>query len=272
MSGPTRRGPSRGSRQLAIAGVFLRVGAMNELQYRANFVVQLFQSAIALVTGLAVLAIVFAQTTDLNGWSQAELLAVMGVHILMGGIIQALIQPGMERLMADIREGTLDFVLTKPEDAQLLVSVRQVRIWQLVDVAIGLVVLGVAVARLGPVGPVEVGAFSIALVLGATMIYCFWLIVTVVAFWVVRMDQVAELFSGLYQSGRWPVTIYPGWLRISLTFLVPIAFAVTVPAEGLTGRLTPETLALAAGFAGLLLIGTRWFWRFGLRHYSGASA
>ncbi len=264
-----RRGPLG---PVTLAGVFLRVGAMNELQYRANFVVQVFQSAIALVTGLAVLAIVFSQTTNLHGWTQAELLAVMGVHILMGGIIQATIQPGMERLMADIREGTLDFVLTKPEDAQLLVSVRQVRIWQLVDVGVGLVVLGVAVDRLGPIGPLDVVAFLAALVLGATMIYCFWLILTVVAFWVVRMDQIVELFSGLYQSGRWPVTIYPGWLRISLTFLVPIAFAVTVPAEGLTGRLTPETLALAAGFATVLVVVTRWFWRFGLRHYSGASA
>jgi ABC-type uncharacterized transport system permease subunit len=46
--------------------------------------------------------------------------------------------------------------------------------------------------------------------------------------WVVRIDQIVELFEGVYQSGRWLVTIYPGWVRISLTFLVPIAFAVTV--------------------------------------------
>ena len=104
------------------------------------------------------------------------------------------------------------------------------------------------------------------------MIYCFWLILTTAAFWVVRMDQIAELFDGVYQSGRWPVTIYPGWLRIGLTFLVPIAFAVTVPAEALTSRLTLETLAFAAGFAVVLVLVTRWFWRFGLRHYSGASA
>ena len=86
------------------------------------------------------------------------------------------------------------------------------------------------------------------------------------------MDQIAELFEGVYQSGRWPVTIYPGWLRVCLTFLVPIAFAVTVPAEALTGRLTLETLALAAGFALVLLLVTRWLWRVGLRRYSGASA
>jgi ABC-2 type transport system permease protein len=47
---------------------------------------------------------------------------------------------------------------------------------------------------------------------------------------------------------------------------------VTVPAEALTSRLTPETLGLAAGFAIALLAFTRWWWGFGLKRYSGASA
>ena len=260
-------------RTLQLFGLYFRVGAMNELQYRANFVAQLVQSCIALGTGLAVLALVFGQTSSLAGWSQPELLAVMGVHVFMAGVIGALIQPNMQRLMGDVREGTLDFVLTKPEDAQVLISVREVRIWQLTDAAVGLAVLAVAVSQMGSrAGLLEAVAFVAALVLGAAMIYCFWLILTIGAFWIVRMDELHELFEGVYQSGRWPVTIYPGWLRIGLTFLVPIAFAVTVPAEALAGRLTPVTFAVAVAFAALLLAFTRWFWRFGLRHYSGASA
>jgi ABC-2 type transport system permease protein len=261
-------------RAVVLAWTYFRVSALNDLQYRANFVVQVFQSAIALGTGLAVLGLVFSQTTQLNGWSQPELLAVMGVHVLMGGLIATGIEPGMARLMEDVRQGTFDFVLTKPEDAQVLVSVREVRIWRAIDVVVGAVVLGIALAQLGAgaVGPLEALAFGVALVLGVTMIWCFWMILTIGVFWIVRMDQISELFEGVYQSGRWPVTIYPGWLQVSLTFLVPIAFAVTVPAEALTGRLTPETLALAAGFAVLLVAVTRAFWRFGLRHYSGASA
>jgi viologen exporter family transport system permease protein len=260
-------------RPFALAGRFFRIGILNELQYRANFFIQLFQSAIALGTGLAVLALVFSQTTELNGWSQPELLAVMGVHILMGGVIATLIQPNMVRLMEDIRQGTLDFVLTKPEDSQVLVSVRDIRIWQAVDGLVGLVVIGFAIAQLQvSFGLGQAVAFALAFVLGGLTIYCFWLILTVGAFWVVRIDQIVELFEGVYQSGRWPVTIYPGWLRISLTFLVPIAFAVTVPAQALTSRLTLDTLALAAGFSIALVIFTRWWWRFGLRRYSGASA
>ncbi|MEA2545530.1 MAG: viologen exporter family transport system permease protein [Chloroflexota bacterium] len=260
-------------RPLRLFGLFFRVGALNELQYRANFAIQVFQSVIALATGLAVIGLVFSQTTHLNDWTQPELLAVMGVHILMGGVIQTFIQPNMVRLMSDVREGTLDFVLTKPEDAQVLISIREVKIWQTIDVVIGLVVLGVGAAQVqAAVGPVQAIAFVVTLLLGASMIYCFWLILTVGAFWIVRMDEIHELFDGIYQSGRWPVTIYPGWLRVSLTFLVPIAFAVTVPAEAITSRLTIETVAGAAIFAVALFLFTRWWWRFGLRHYSGASA
>ena len=260
-------------RPLRLSLLFFRIGALNDLQYRANFWLQLLQSAIQLGTGLAVLGLIFSQTPALNGWSQPALLAIMGVHILMGGVIRALIQPSMERLRQDIRQGTFDFVLTKPEDIQVLSSVREIRIWQAVDVLVGLVVLAVAIGQLQEgVGVVEALAFGVALVVGGVTIYSFWLVLTTVAFWIVRIDEIAELFEGVYQSGRWPVTIYPEWLRVSLTFLVPIAFAVTVPAQALTKRLTPETLLLAFGFAVVAVVLSRAFFRIGLRRYSGASS
>ena len=99
---------------LKLAWTFLRIGIMGEMQYRVNFFIQLLQSFIALGTGLIGLALVFNHTDTLSGWSRPELLAVMGVHILMGGLINASIQPNMMRLMDDVQQGTLDFALTKP--------------------------------------------------------------------------------------------------------------------------------------------------------------
>lgn len=252
---------------------YFRVGALNELQYRVNFLVQLLQSAIALGVGLAGLGVVFSHTTDLGGWTRPELLAVMGVHTLMLGLINAVIEPNMQRLMNDVQQGTLDYALTKPADAQVLVSVRELRLWSLLDVILGAIVLGVALAQLGgQLGLWQTLGFAVALLLGGLMIYSLWLMVTTVAFWVVRVDNILNLFEGLYAAGRWPVGIYPGWLRGLLTFLVPVAFAVTVPAEALTGRLTAATLGLAAAIAGGLLLLARLVWRMGLRRYAGASA
>jgi ABC-2 type transport system permease protein len=128
--------------------LFFRVGAMNELQYRVNFFIQLFQSLVALGIGLVGLALVYSHTPTLDGWVLPELLAVLGVYILMGGLIKATIQPNMQRLLDEIQQGTLDYALTKPADAQVIISVREVRIWETVDFLVGAVVIGIAVGQL----------------------------------------------------------------------------------------------------------------------------
>ena len=258
---------------LRLAFNYLRIGIMNEFQYRANLYIQVLQTFIALATGLIGLNLVFTQTPDLGGWSKPELLAVMGIFVLMGGIIRAAIQPNMERIMEEIQEGTLDYALTKPADAQLFVSVREFRLWQMVDVVTGIIVLIIALIQLKWVLNFWslIGFFS-ALVMGAVMIYCFWLIITSTAFWFVRIHEIADLFVGVYAAGRWPVDIYPNWLRYGLTFLVPVAFAVTVPAEALTGRLTLQTWFGALALTAILFIIARIVWLIGLRNYSGASA
>jgi viologen exporter family transport system permease protein len=253
--------------------MYLRLGVLNEAQYRANFFIAAFQSILAVAVGLAVLALVYSHTSQLNGWSQSELLVILGVQILLSGVIHATIQPNMERLVEEVRDGKLDFALTKPEDAQLLVSLRELRLWQAVDIVSGAIVIGVGVARIQT--DLSAGhslAFVALLLVGALLLYCFWLIMATGAFWVVNMWFLAELFEGIYQTGRWPIGVYPGWLRYSMTYLVPIGFAVTVPAQAMTGRLHWTTVVTALGFAAALTVFTRWFWRFGLKRYSGASA
>ena len=258
---------------IRLAFNYLRIGIMNEFQYRANLYIQILQTFTALATGLIGLNLVFSQTSQLGGWGKADLLAVMGVFTIMGGVIRAAISPNMERLMEEIREGTLDYALTKPADSQLLVSVREFRLWQMVDIITGTIVLIVALVQLNWLLNIWslLGFFS-ALIMGGIMVYCFWLIITSTAFWFVRVHEIANLFEGLYAAGRWPVDIYPNWLRYGLTFLVPVAFAVTVPASAITGRLTLETWFGALALTMVLFIVARTIWRIGLKNYSGASA
>jgi viologen exporter family transport system permease protein len=258
---------------LRLAGTFLRIGILNELQYRVNFAFSLVQSVISVGTSIAVLALVFGNTDSLRGWTAGELLVVMGVYVLVGGLIKMLVQPNMQQLMEDVQQGTLDFVLTKPADGQLLVSLRRVQLWQGIDILVGAVLIVVATVRLpGTVSAVDVLAFAVALALGAVAIYCFWLLLTTVAFWVTRLDPIVELFDGMYQAGRWPVSVYPGWLRIGFTVLVPLAFAVTVPASALTGHGSGWLLLGSVAFTAALTVLTRWVWRLALRRYSGASS
>ncbi|MFA9447073.1 ABC transporter permease [Egicoccus sp. AB-alg6-2] len=271
---PVRHGLARPEavRRRDVVRTLVGVSALNELQYRVNFFLQLFQSLVALATAIAVVALVFLYTPSLGGWSPWELMVVVGVHTALGGVIRSVIQPSMQLLMEDIREGKLDFALTKPVDAQMLVSLRRITVWPLVDVVVGAGVVVVAATRIEGVTILGIALAVAAVLLGAVMIYCLWLVITTGAFWIVRMEHVAELFNGLYQAGRWPIGLFPGWLRGLFTVLVPLAFAVTLPSEALTGRAGLLALGGAVVFTAVLVAFTRWFWRLGVKSYAGASA
>ncbi len=258
---------------LRIFWVFAKLGFQNEAAYRANFWIQIFESLLNVGSALAAVSLVFSRTETLAGWRPPELIALLGVYFTVYGAIHIVIAPSLTKFMEDVRQGTLDFVLTKPADAQLLASTSEIRVWKLVDLALGLGILSYGLAGLRDrVGPLEALGFGIALVAGAATVYAFWMILATFAFWFVRLENVLQIFWSMYQAGRWPVGIYPPWLRISLTVIVPVALAVTVPAEALAGRLTAANLALACTVAIVLLAVSRWFWLRGLRQYSGASA
>ena len=253
--------------------IFFRVSVMGELAYRANFFIQLFQSVVELATALAGLAVIFSHTDTLGGWRPEEVLALVGVFFLVGGVIGLVIQPGMSQFIDSVRDGTLDFTLTKPEDAQLLVSIKRVEIWKLIDIGLGFAVLLIALIRLGEkVGGLEALSFVAMLLAGAVILYSFWLILATLSFWFVRVENILEIFRSMYEAGRWPISLYPGWLRFGLTFIVPVAFVTTVPTEALTARLSVETLIGTMVLAVFLFIISRLFWRAGLKRYSGTSA
>lgn len=96
---------------------FFWVGAMSEVAYRANFVFQFIQSILSLGVALSGIAVIFSYTDTLGGWNSQEILALVGVYLLVGGIISLVIQPGMEEFIGSVRDGGLDFILVKPEDS-----------------------------------------------------------------------------------------------------------------------------------------------------------
>ena len=260
-------------RFLRLLWTFFRVGAMGELAYRANFFIQLFESVLELATAIAGLAVVFSYTSSLGGWTPDQVLALVGVFFLVGGAIRFVLQPSLEQLIESVRDGTLDFTLVKPQDAQLVSSIQRVEIWKVTDVGLGMAVLAVALARLREhVGFLQGLEFAAALVAGGIIVYSFWIILATSAFWLVRVENILVVFQSMYEAGRWPVSIYPGWLRFGLTFIVPVGFAVTVPAQALAGHLTWQLLAGAGALAAGLFTAARLFWKTGLRRYQGASS
>jgi ABC-2 type transport system permease protein len=259
---------------LKVMRTYVRLGFLNMLQYRANFFFELLGVSTHLITAFLGLAVVFNQTDSLNGWSATEIVILVGVQTMIGGLLGTVIEPSFQQFMEHVRQGTLDFTLTKPADSQVIISLQRIEGGAIAGIIAGFATLIFGIRQQADaIGAGEAVLFVLTLAAGVVIVYCFLLILTTLAFWFVKLDNVLVIFGTSFgKAGSWPITIYPGWLKASLTYIIPVGFAVTVPAQSLTGRLDAGwaigTFAAAAAF----IVVSRFFWRFGLKHYTGASA
>ena len=259
-------------RYLRLLGVFARASISAQLEYRANFLVSLVGALLSSGGALFGLLILAGDGQPVGGWTYREASIVVGLFTIIQGFIGTLLYPNLNKIGEAIRLGTMDFTLLKPIDTQFLVSTRNVNFFTSFAMLIG---VGITIwAASGIPGLTLSQALVGALLFGAALaiVYAIWFILTTTAFWFVKVENITELFNGLFRAGQFPVTAFPGWVRLLLTFVVPVAFITTVPAEAILGRISLESALAAVGVAlGLLLI-ARWFWGVAVRSYTSASS
>lgn len=256
----------------ALLASLVRLNAVEELQYRANFVASAFSTGFSIATALLTLALFFRHTIRLGGWDYWEVVVLLGVFNALTGVIEAVLRPGIGQLADDVKSGALDLVLMRPADAQLFVSFRRLDLWRVTDIVLGLALSGYALFRLGHVPTIwQSAAFLVALAAAALVVYAIWVALMSLAFWFVAVENLSVLFDAVYEGARYPVSAYPGALRFVFVYLLPIAWATTVPASALTGRISPITAFGAAGVGAAAFVLSRVLWRTALKRYTGAS-
>ena len=153
-----------------------------------------------------------------------------------------------------------------------MVSFRYLRVWMLPQLLLGLGLVGYGMARSGQLHTIPVLLASGLLLCGAMIVYAIWFMLTTTAFWLVKVDNISELFYAFFTAGRFPVTAFPTWARLLLTFVVPIAFITTVPASTAVGRLTLGAVLGSVLMASVLFVLSRLFWRYAVANYTSASS
>lgn len=256
---------------LRVLRLYLTTSLGAELEYRWNFVLALLSSFGNLAGSLFSLSLFYRAGAPFPGWTFDQSLLVLGVFTILTGVSATVLTPNLNRIVLQVQEGTLDFVLLKPLDAQFQVSLRAFSPWGLPDVLFGLGVVAYA-ARRADVPAAGLLGFAAALVCGVAILYALWFAIATTSIWFTKIYNATEVLRGLVDAGRFPMSAYPYAFRFVFTFVVPVAFLTTVPIDALLGRASPGTLAAAAALAIALLGAARAFWRFALRSYTSASS
>lgn len=244
-----------------------------QAQYRVDFIVQLVLAGFWAVWHVAPLWLIFEIRPSVAGWTRPQAMLVMSAFLVLKAMIEGLIMPNLDQLVDGVRSGTFDFILLKPADAQVLISFSKVLPAKLVDLAAGFGLAIWSIAALDPApSSLAIGCGLVMLIAGALAIYALWLMVICTAFWWVKVDNLSFLFTSVFDAARWPITVFRGWVRAVLTFVLPVAIMTSFPAMAVLGRLSIEAGLGAWALAGTLLVASRFIWQRALRTYSSASS
>jgi ABC-2 type transport system permease protein len=262
-------------RYLRMVGQFLKASFQEEAAYRANFYVSLLSSGVNLVTGVLAVFVLFGQVETIQGWTFASTLALLGVYLTVGALRGLVIGPSLEALAGmdgEVWSGQFDFTLLRPVDTQFLASVRKWRLFALIDLVFGLVVMGAAVVQLNQaLTPGTILTFLMTLTAGIAILYAILLFFTALVFWSPGF-LFTWVFNGIFQLARYPLGMYPGWLRLILTWIIPVGLITTIPAEALNGILNPLMLMGSLALAAAMVLLSSYLFHFALRRYSSASS
>lgn len=253
--------------------LYLSASLSVQLAYRANFLAAILSSFANLATGLLGVLLFYSrpEIKELGGWNLEGALMVVGFFTLTEGLISVWLRPNLTQLSEGIRTGTLDFLLLKPVDAQFQLSARNLNLLRLPDMLLGLGLIVWSGAALGTVTLTGALLSAVLYLSAVAMVYAIWFMLNTTAFWLVNVQNITELFQGVFSAGRYPLQALPLWIRPVLTFVIPVAFITTIPAQALRGEL--GTAALFSPLVALiLLVICRVLWLRALGSYTSASS
>jgi ABC-2 type transport system permease protein len=248
-----------------------RASLLLAMEYRAEFLFDGLVEVFWMTTAVVPLFVVYETRASVAGWSFGDALMVVGWFTFLEGVLEGAINPSLVSVVDHIRKGTLDFVLIKPADAQFLVSTARFQPWRGMNVVTALVIFGWGFHRLGHgPRPSAVGLALVSMIAAVAVLYSLWILTVSAAFYVVRIDNLSNLFNAVFDAARWPVSVFRGLVRVVFTFVVPLALMTTYPAQALLGTLPAKTLAGAIGGALLALGLSRTIWKASIARYTSA--
>ena len=258
---------------LKLISTFFKVNVQMSLAYRADTVVNILLNLMWLGWELLGLSIIFNNTTSLGGWGIGELIALLGVFRLINTLMIALIWPNTQRFNESIRDGSLDYTLLQPAPSMFLVTFSRITVWRIWDLVLAVILIVTGISISGDVTtPGSILTFLLLTVSGALVLYSLWIVLIALTFWFTKFDNNVTILQALLDAGRYPVSVYPVWLQVIVTYFIPIAVATNIPLQALRGELTPGRVLIYLGVSAAAFLVASRVWKAGVKRYSGASS
>jgi len=244
---------------------------MTDLEYRFNFVASVLNTLFSFGNTLVFFNIIYFRAKEIGGWTKYELLLLLGVYMFIKGIFEFTIRKGLDRLPRYVRKGTFDGVLLRPVDSLFQVAISKLDFDDLSQIIISFVLIAYSLRKLAwGFNWVYFSAFVLILFCATVILFANYLVVMTATFYFTRIHH-EEIYKNFLQMTRIPLDIYSREVQLIFTYVIPMAFFVTLPTKAILGSLNPVFIIVTPIFAAANIYLAVKFWNYSLRFYNSSS-
>jgi len=249
---------------ISVMAEYIRLHLATAMEYRINFILQSFMMMINDAFWLGYWFLFYNRFDDINGWGYGDILMLYAILTITYGIMGAFLGGG-RRIATSIAEGKMDFILALPKNELAHQLVTKFSFTAFGDLIFG-VVLAIIV-----VTPAKIPLFLLLILLSTIIITSFTVMIGTLTFYFGSSEYLAtHARMSLVAIASYPFTIFEGFTKFILLFVIPAGFIGGVPVS-LMRELNPWMLALMGTFAFVYAVFAMWFFKRGLRRYGSGS-
>ncbi|MHC4956449.1 MAG: ABC transporter permease [Planctomycetota bacterium] len=260
-------------RYVRLYAYLLRFSFSRAMEFRIDFFFRIGMDILWNAMYIAFFTVIFLHTGMLGGWNYDQVLVFAGVLFVTDAFQMTVFSNNMWWFPIHVNRGDLDYYLVRPVSSLFFVSLKEFAGNSFVNLLIACGILTWALARYPePIAVSMIGILALLIAMGVYINYLMNMIFLIPVFWFHNAEGVKTLFWNMASTGGRPHKIYKGWVRRTLTTILPFALVASYPVEGLFGG---QPAAALLHMATVVLVGTlilAGFWKLGLRAYASASS
>lgn len=261
-------------RFLRLYKTFVKQQIKRLMEYRVDFLTGATSFLVDQIINLVFIGIIFSQIPHLKGFAYFEIIFIYGF---------SLVPRGLDHLFTDnlwkvswfiVRKGDFDKYLTKPINPLVHIIMEDLAFDALGELLTGIVLMIIASVKLGIDYTVStVLLMLLAFIFGMAIYTAIKIAGAALALWIKSSGSILQIFYMTSDFAKYPVTIYNGFIKNIVTYIIPFAFTAYYPASYILRGNNPWfCFGAGTGIAVVLFTLSILLWNRGIKSYESAGS
>lgn len=247
---------------------YMRVGLLTMMQYPADTIIWIVSMLIREASGFIAIITLVQITGDLGNWSFYEICLLFSMSAIIEAIGQAFFDC-VWSIDRAVQRGDIDVYLIRPASPFIQLLGQVMHFQALLSMLIYVLIFLWAAFNTGINFHVREILMMIEYIICGTIINSgIYTIFNCLNFWIVQGDDIAVLVQTCREFTKYPLHIFPNFIKGFFTYLLPLGFVAYYPALYLLNKTTIPVQILLPAVASLVFALGSILWRMGIKGYN----